>query len=66
MDPSIGSNTDLLAFDLQVASLHYTRSPSNTSPDTDSSSSYLGILVPSGLPIAREWVCDAGEELPTS
>jgi hypothetical protein len=66
MEPSIGSNTDLLAFDLQVASLLYTRSPNNTSPDTDSSSSFLGNLVPSGLPIAREWVCDAGEGLPTS
>lgn len=66
MQSSIGSNTDLNAFDRQVASLLYTRSPNNTSPDTDSSSSYLGILVPSGLPIAREWMCDAGEELTSS
>ncbi|MGH7566253.1 MAG: BACON domain-containing protein [Gemmatimonadota bacterium] len=63
MEPSIGSKTDLLAFDQQAASLLYTRSPNNTSPDIDSSSSFLGLLVPSGLPVAREWVCDAGEGL---
>lgn len=63
MKPSIGTNTDLLAFDVQVASFHYTRSPENTTPDTDNSSSFLGILAPSGLPAVREWVCGAGDEV---
>jgi hypothetical protein len=63
MQPSVGSNTDLNDFDRQVASLLYTRSPNNSSPDTDSSSSFLGMLVPSGAVAGREWVCDAGEEL---
>lgn len=62
MAPSIGSNTDLSAFDVQAALLHYTRSPKNTTPDTDSSTSFLGALAPSGLPAVREWVCEAGEE----
>jgi hypothetical protein len=61
MAPSIGSNTDLSAFDVQAASFHYRRSPKNTTPDTDSSTSFLGGLAPSGLPAVREWVCDAGE-----
>lgn len=63
MQPSVGSNTDLNDFDRQVASFHYTRSPNNTSPDTDSSGSFLGVLVPSAAPIVSEWVCDAGEDL---
>jgi len=62
MAPSIGSNTDLSAFDVLAASFHYTRSPKNTTPDTDSSTSFLGGLAPSGLPVVREWVCDAGPE----
>jgi hypothetical protein len=62
MAPSIGTKTDLLAFDVQAASFHYTRSPENTSPDTDTSSSFLGSLAPSGLPAVREWVCGAGDE----
>lgn len=61
MQPSIGTNTDLSAFDVQAASFHYTRSPKNTTPDTDSSASFLGMLAPSGLPAVKEWVCDAGE-----
>jgi hypothetical protein len=63
MQASIGSNTDLNDFDRQVASLLYTRSPNNTSPDTDSSSSFLGMLAPSAASMGREWVCDAEEEL---
>ncbi|HET9333880.1 MAG TPA: hypothetical protein VFQ21_09890, partial [Gemmatimonadota bacterium] len=62
MEPSIGTKTDLLAFDLQAASFHYTRSPDNTAPDTDVSSSFLGALAPSGLPAVREWVCGAGDD----
>ncbi|HYO46086.1 MAG TPA: hypothetical protein VEY33_05300 [Gemmatimonadota bacterium] len=61
MEPSLGTKTDLSAFDSHAASLLYTRSPHNTSPDTDSWSSYRGLLVPSGLPIAMEWVCEAEE-----
>jgi hypothetical protein len=63
MEPSIGSNTDLEDFDKRVASLMYTRSPHNASPDTDSSYSVQGALAPSALPVVREWMCDAGEEL---
>lgn len=63
MEPSLGTKTELTAFDSQAASLLYTRSPHNTSPDTDSWSSYRGLIVPSGLPIAREWICNAGEGL---
>jgi hypothetical protein len=63
MEPSIGTNTDLKTFDTRVASLLYTRSPHNSSPDTDSSSSFTGSLAPSALPVVREWICDAGEEL---
>ncbi|HET6360621.1 MAG TPA: hypothetical protein VFH11_01030 [Gemmatimonadota bacterium] len=64
MQPSIGTKTDLLEFDRQVASFVYTRSPSNTSPDTDSSASFLGALAPSAAPVSREWVCEAGEDQP--
>jgi predicted small secreted protein len=63
MEPSIGTNTDLKDFDTRVASLLYTRSPHNSSPDTDSSDSLRGALAPSALPVVREWMCDAGEEL---
>ena len=65
MQPSVGSNTDLNDFDRQVASFLYTRSPNNTSPDTDSSGSFLGVLAPSAAPIAMEWVCTAGDEVAT-
>jgi hypothetical protein len=65
MEPSIGTNTDLETFDMRVASLLYTRTPHNASPDTDSSSSYNGSLTPSALPAVREWMCNAGEELLT-
>jgi predicted Zn-dependent protease len=63
MEPSIGTSTDLNDFDRRVASLLYTRSPHNSSPDTDSSDSFRGALAPSALPVVREWICDAGEEL---
>ena len=62
MYASIGANTDLKDFDRQAALLHYTRSPKNTSPDTDSSTSYLGLLTPAGIPATKEWLCNAGEE----
>jgi hypothetical protein len=58
----LGTKSDLSAFDGQAASLIYTRSPHNSSPDTDTSSSYRGALVPSALPITKEWICYAGEE----
>jgi hypothetical protein len=61
MEPSIGTKTELLAFDVKAASLLYTRTPRNSSPDTDSSSGMLGSLAPSGLPAAMEWICEAGE-----
>jgi type IV pilus biogenesis protein CpaD/CtpE len=59
MSPSLGTKTDLSAFDAQAALFHYTRSPKNSSPDTDSSTGYLS---PSGLPAINEWVCEAGDE----
>jgi hypothetical protein len=61
MEPSIGSKTGLNEFDVQVASLLYSRSPGNTSADNDDSGTFLG-LAPSAAPIAREWMCDAGSE----
>jgi hypothetical protein len=63
MASSIGSKTDLSAFDDQVASLLYRRWPGNTSPDTDSSSGYRGLLAPAGLPVANEWMCGAADGL---
>jgi hypothetical protein len=64
MQPSIGSNTDLSAFDRQAASLLYSRAPGNTSPDTDSSSSVSGSLSPSAFGGAAEWVCRDEEARP--
>jgi hypothetical protein len=63
MEPSLGSKTDLSPFDRQAASLLYTRSPNNTSPDIDNADSYRGLLVPSGLPVTKEWICGAEEDL---
>lgn len=62
MEPSLGTKTDLSSFDIQAASLLYSRAPENTSPDTDNWDSYRS-LTPSGLPIEREWIC-GGEEPP--
>lgn len=66
MEPSIGTKTDLLDFDRQAASFLYKRSPHNSTPDTDSSSSYFGSLTPSAVPAHKEWVCDAGDGLTTA
>ena len=62
MEPSLGTKTDLSSFDIQAASLLYSRAPENTSPDTDNWDSYRS-LSPSGLPIEREWICGAEEPL---
>lgn len=64
MAPSIGSNTDLSAFDRQAALLLYTRAPGNTSPDTDSSDGFTGSLSPARAPGASEWVCQDEAERP--
>ncbi|MGH7566255.1 MAG: BACON domain-containing protein [Gemmatimonadota bacterium] len=64
MTPSIGSNTDLSAFDSQAALLLYTRSPGNTSPDTDSSYAFSGSLSPARAPGMSEWVCQDEAEWP--
>ena len=58
MEPSLGTKTDLSSFDHLAASLLYTRSPHNTSPDSDNVDTYRGILTPSALRI-QEWVCGA-------
>ena len=62
MEPSLGAKTDLSSFDIQAASLLYSRAPENTSPDTDNWDSYRS-LTPSGLPIEMQWICGAEEPL---
>jgi hypothetical protein len=64
MTPSIGTNTDLSAFDRQAALFLYTRSPGNSSPDTDSSSGFTGSLSPSRAAGSAEWVCQDEAERP--
>lgn len=64
MEPSIGSKTDLSAFDGLAAPLLYARSPGNTSLDTDSSSGVLGFLAPAAATTVTEWICEAGDDRP--
>lgn len=64
MAPSLGSKTDLSAFDVQAASLLYGRLPGNASPDIDSSPGSRGLLAPAGATVERAWVCDAGDAAP--
>lgn len=64
MAPSIGTNTDLSAFDRLAANLLYSRAPGNSAPDTDSSDSARGALVPSRAAQASEWLCRDEEDLP--
>jgi hypothetical protein len=64
MAPSLGSKTDLSAYDVLAASLLYTRAPGNTSPDTDSSNVLRGLLSPAAAPAVTEWVCEAGGDVP--
>jgi hypothetical protein len=49
---------------VQAASFHYTRSPDNSAPDTDSASSDLGDIAPSAAPLTRKWLCEAGDGPP--
>lgn len=64
MTPSI-SRIDLSRFDVSVAHVLYTRSPGNSSPDTDAIAYFRGALVPSGGPAGfRRWVCDPPEPTP--
>ena len=62
MQTSIGSKTDLSAFDHQTAGLVYTRKPGNTTADVDASTSTSKSLAPSAAPTVTEWVCEAGVE----
>jgi hypothetical protein len=65
MYPSIGSNTDLSAFDRQAALLLYSRAPGSSSPDTDNSDGVSKNLSPAAAPGSSEWICQDGEqELP--
>ena len=64
MEPSIGSKTDLSAFDQQAARFLYNRTPGNSAPDTDSSTTFTGSLSPSAAPGAMEWVCGDEAERP--
>jgi hypothetical protein len=64
MEPSIGSKTDLSSFDRQAAELLYARTPGNTSPDTDNSSTFTGNLSPSAAATTVEWICGEEAELP--
>ncbi|HKY61515.1 MAG TPA: hypothetical protein VJP59_10945, partial [Gemmatimonadota bacterium] len=57
MQPVI-STGDLTTFDRRTGDIVYSRSPGNSSPDTDNSSTFLGGLVPAGPPVGSyEWVC---------
>ncbi|MCI0545425.1 MAG: hypothetical protein L0Z49_13445, partial [Actinobacteria bacterium] len=58
MEPVI-SVGDLTTFDRRTGDIVYSRSPGNSSPDTDNLSTFLGDLVPAVLPVGSyEWVCD--------
>jgi hypothetical protein len=51
---------DLTTFDRRTGDIVYSRSPGNSSPDTDNQSTFLGGLVPAGPPVGSyEWVCGA-------
>ena len=58
MEPSLGTKTDLSSFDHLAASLLYTRTPQNTSPDSDNLDTFRGIETSSAL-TTHEWVCGA-------
>lgn len=59
MKPAI-SVGDLTTFDRRAGDIVYSRSPGNTSPDTDNQSTFLGALAPAGLPEGSyTWVCGA-------
>jgi hypothetical protein len=59
MTPSV-SIASLSTFDARAGSILYSRSPGNTSPDTDSSFYYTGGLAPAGAPTREyQWVCGA-------
>jgi len=58
MQPSLGTKTDLSSFDGLAASLLYSRSPHNTTPDSDDLDTYRGISASSALTM-HEWVCGA-------
>ncbi|MFN2382851.1 MAG: hypothetical protein ABR559_01150 [Gemmatimonadota bacterium] len=58
MTPSISAMA-LTSFDEDAGGILYSRSPGNQSPDTDSSNTYRGGLVPSARPVPYEWVCGA-------
>ena len=52
--------SDLTTFDRRTGDIVYSRSPGNSSPDTDNQSTFLGGLVPAGPPVGSyEWVCGA-------
>ncbi|MGH7564674.1 MAG: BACON domain-containing protein [Gemmatimonadota bacterium] len=57
MKPTIATSS-LTTFDRRTGDIVYSRSPGNTSPDTDSQSTFLSGLAPAGLPAGSyEWVC---------
>jgi hypothetical protein len=57
MKPTIDTG-GLTTFDRRTGDIVYSRSPGNTSPDTDSQATFLGGLAPAGLPAGSyEWVC---------
>jgi hypothetical protein len=62
MYPSIGSNTDLSAFDRQAALLLYSRAPGSSSPDTDYSDGPSKSLSPARVPGSIEWLCQDGDQ----
>jgi hypothetical protein len=57
MTPVIATS-DLTTFDRRTGDIVYSRSPGNSSPDTDNQTTFLGDLVPAGPPVGSyEWVC---------
>jgi hypothetical protein len=52
------SSPSLTTFDLKAGDIVYGRSPGNSSPDTDDAATFVGGLVPAGLPAGSYyWVC---------
>lgn len=64
MSPSLGSKTDLSAFDQMAAFLLYTRMPGSSTADVEGSSSPSKALAPSAFTVT-EWVCGAETESPS-
>ena len=62
MEPSLGSKTDLSAFDQMAALLVYSRMPGNASADIEGTST--GKSLSASAFTVTDWMCGAGEDEP--